>query len=407
MYIRFFYFLWLFLPCFCVAQTASYNFYFFKKALVAEGQGNYKTAILDYTIFINDHLNTQPPYPKAYYHRGICAMYIKDFKAATQDFERLHAITTTETDGARLAGKCYYAQADYTAALAWFRKAVARQPLDAQLYNEIGMAYSGLNDNATALRSFYTAIKYDSTFAMAYNNAGAALYFNQDIDVPEAADVRLAQTWFGQAIRRDSALAIAWKNKGATDFFLHEYATAKTDLAKAVQLDDHDPQAKLYLGITEAALGNFEAGIALLQNISAAYPHLETAREELGHIARQRKQTAAALDYYAQAAEAADPKSKLYKGLMSYYKASVYADIADETNMLQQLKAAAKQGVFADRAVYNDLLRNAAFAPFRANDKFQRFLGKLLHKATITKFNSPQLRWFKMRQGAAVRVGAH
>lgn len=379
-----------------------YQFFYFKKGLVEQGQGNYSVAILDYTIFMDDNKNL-PPYPKAFYQRANAYKMIKDYKRAIIDFEKLHSLRN-DADGATGVGQCFAALQNPEKAILWFRKGLERAPLSAVLQNELGMQYCVKSEFSAGVRAFHSAIKNDSTFAIAYNNIGAATYFDQDVDSPERADVLQAKTWFDKALHYDKNLALAWKNRGAVNFFLKNYTAAKSDLQEALRLNKFDAQAHLYLGITDAALKNEAEAYDELQEAVRIKPDLEIAYEELGHLAAQGKKWTQALAAYDLALRAANTKAKQYQGLIWYYKGLIYSSLENEKQVKTALQSAKKSGVFADRAVYSAFIQQPLLKKYQQKDWLQTLYRQLEKGQKETKFGNIQLKWFKMRQGAAQKV---
>ncbi len=380
-----------------------YDFRYFKKGLVEQNQGNYTTAILDFTIFIDDH-KAQKPYWKAYYHRANSYRYIKDYKKAIADFQVLNNITTT-TDGALGAGQCYSALNDHKKAIEWFKKGLQRNPFSAQLYNELGMQLCATNDFSAGVRSFHQAIKYDSTFATAYNNIGTATYFDQDVDSPEISDVMQAKSWFDKALHHDTTLVLAWRNRGAVQFFLKNYSEAKADLEHALRINQRDSRAHLYLGITEAALNNDEKAVSELQEAARLEPNLQIAYEELGHVATKRKMYEKALELYNETIKVSDPKEKQYQGLVWYYKAVVYALQSDEKNTKNALQKVKQLGAFNEKSLYILFLKEPIFKKYKDENWLISLKESLLKTAKENKFLNTKLKWFKMREGASSKVG--
>jgi tetratricopeptide (TPR) repeat protein len=394
---------------FAKAQTTKpssppYDFHFFKKGLVAQNKGDYKDAIMYFTFFIdNCTKNKLPPYPKAYYWRANAQKYIKAYKLAIVDFSYLHTITEPDADAALQTAKCYNGLDDPKNALIWLNKAYERAPRSAIIQNELGMTYGALNNNLEALNHFRTAFGLDTTFALAYNNAGAAMYFKQDIELPSAIDVTQARNYFAQAIQKDSTMELAWRNKGSAEFFLGNYATAKNDLLHAEKLAPREAQTKIYLGVVAMAQTDFAFAQSKLEAAAQLKPSAETAWEELGNLALAQQQYATAIAHFLKAEAAASPKANGYKGLMHYHIATVYAtrnDAAqnDATNTLKELKTAKKLGAFADRFVYQVFMKNEVFKSFRNEKSFSKFSDSLYKLNKSNKFLT-QFRWFKMRQG--------
>jgi tetratricopeptide (TPR) repeat protein len=388
---------------FAQAQTPkspTYNFYFYKKGMVSYSKGEYKEAISDFNIFINDCTEKKmKPFAKAYYWRGMALWFNKSLKLAIIDFEFLHKISEAEIDGAMNAGKCYTALGDYPNALIWFNKAYEREPRNAFIHNEIGMTYSAMNDNAEALIRFRNAFALDTTFAKAYNNAGTAIYFKQDIELPTILDVTAARDYFTQAIKKDSLFGLAWRNRGSVQLFLKEYAAARSDLLRAEQLEPREAQAKIYLGVVAMEQKDYAFAQEKLLAAVELSPYTQSAWEELGNLALLQGRYAAANEYYLSAKAACPRSFKGYQGLMHYHLAAVCAKQKDVKGVVKNLKIAKKLGAFNDRLVYQHFMKNDVFKGMRNDADFSKLSDSFYNLEKTNKFLN-QFRWFKMRQGA-------
>jgi Tfp pilus assembly protein PilF len=75
----------------------------------------------------------------------------------------------------------YQRTGDYPKAFDYYNRVLAADPLNAPVFNNIGLLHLAMSRNADAIRAFRNAIAVDPNYAMAHNNLGIALMNdNQD-----------------------------------------------------------------------------------------------------------------------------------------------------------------------------------------------------------------------------------
>lgn len=369
------------------------DFYFFKTALKHKAQKNYKEAIADFTTFINYYSD----YEKAYYFRGYTYLYVEEYDNAIKDFEKLAELNPNSTDAFFALGKTYYEAKKYEKSVEYYTKSLQIDKLSAKCYNDRGMAYCMQDKFDQGLKDFYQAVRYDSTFAMAYCNAGAARYFNQDLANPVERDLKIARDWFDQAIERDSRLFLAYYNRAAVNYFLEDYDKSIRDLTQALNLHPENAMTYFYMGVVYAAKGNIKRAESEFNKALIFRPELPFPKEEIAHIKKTQGDYESAISYYKEARFANYDIGKSYRGLMAYRIAEVHALNNNVVAMHDYLEQASRDGVFGDRKVYQDFLRNKAFRSYRSQKRLKKFTKAITKGKKDNKFLDPSLRWFRMQ----------
>ncbi|MEM9820826.1 MAG: tetratricopeptide repeat protein [Bacteroidota bacterium] len=371
------------------------NYHWFNQGVEQQNRGEYDLAIQSFSQFI---ANYPEAYPEVYYHRGYLYFQQKKYQAAIPDFERLHALDEHHVPAVYALGQAHFLSFRFQEAIDYFTKAIRIQPNYAEAYNERGMVLCRMRRFDLALEDFYRATNLDSTFAMAYNNTGVARYFNQDIAKPTQKDLRLAHQWFSKAIVQDPTLGLAYRNRAAMNIFLKSYAAASLDLKRAEKLSPEDAMVFFYLGVVHADQQQTPQALTAFERATQINPQLPFAYEELGNLYKTQRQFDSAIQQYRLAQKVRKQSGTLYRGLMDYRMALVYAERGASQSMYAALKAAKKAKIFADRRVYQDFLVAKEFKTFRSKKAFRRFTKSIRKGKKDNKFLHPDLGWFRMRK---------
>lgn len=371
------------------------DFYWYRKALTHKSQGNFSNAVKDFSTFLWKYPDE---YPDAYYYRGYSYLYMKDFDNAIKDFQTLTDLDKTNVDGPFSAGRAYYQKGEYMEAIHSFRKALQVDPYHVQSMNDMGMAHCGLKEFDAALNIFYRAIAIDSTFAMLRNNAGAARYFNQDIEEPSTLDLRVAHDWFSQAVILDPKLFLAWRNRAAMSYFLEDYEDALFSLKKAKDLNGKDAMTWFYHGVVFSDRGDHGRAYSYFKKAIDMQEDFYFGYEEMAHIQKKEGNVDGAVQLYKKAQEVVSRDNDRYKGLMDYRIASVYAKDKDPVKAMNFLKKAFRKGVFSDKRVYQDFISSKDFKNIKSHKPLKSFYGKVRGVRKDNKFKSMDLGWFRMRK---------
>jgi tetratricopeptide (TPR) repeat protein len=117
----------------------------------------------------------------------------------------------------------------YLDALDYYRAAMAKQPVSAELLNKIGITELMMQRYREAKKSFDQSIKADRKFADAYNNLGVVFYEEQKYG-PAVKQYR-------RAIALDGSSASFFNNLGAAFFAKKEFEHAFQAYEQAAKLD--------------------------------------------------------------------------------------------------------------------------------------------------------------------------
>lgn len=160
----------------------------------------------------------------------------------------------------------------FLAALAEQQKALQLQPIAPHIYNEMGLVYQRLKDNAKAIEYFQKACALSPTWGLALTNLAVA-YQNSKA-------FKLAEQYFLQAIQADQELSLAHFNLG----FLYEEMgdPVQAESAYRVAIEKTNPVPDAYYNLAyiemekqpaqnEKALGLLDQYLVLLPQDIDAY----------------------------------------------------------------------------------------------------------------------------------------
>lgn len=374
-----------------VATTQDFTYY--KQGIQFKAQAKYSEAVKSFTYFLREY----PNYAKAYYFRGYSWTYLGDYENALKDFLIYEKMMPTDIEASYLVGHAYYGLKDYKKALSYFEKNLEKDANHIPSMNERGLTCCQLGRYDDAFIIFEQITKIDSTFAMAYNNAGASIYFNQEVENPTPDDLHTAADWFSKAIRVNPYLAIAYRNRGAVKYFLQEYSSAKQDITKALSLQPREPVALLYQAAIFTQEKNYSLAEESLQKCMSIDSFYLFAYEEMGKVYRLQNKLILAIDVYQKGQKMAKIKAlKHFIGFMEYQIAGIYALQNEKAKMMSSLKKAKKEYAFHDRKLYQKFQTAKEFEPFRSHTDFIKFNQSLRKIKKNNDFNETQFKWFRM-----------
>jgi tetratricopeptide (TPR) repeat protein len=123
-------------------------------------------------------------------------------------------------------GDIFMARKMFREAIDAYREGPANSPLT---WNKIGIAYHQLGDLSAAKRNYEKAIRVDSHYAEAVNNAGTIDYAQKKY--------RSAISKYRKAIRLNGASASFWSNLGTALYSRGKYEEMTEAYRKALELD--------------------------------------------------------------------------------------------------------------------------------------------------------------------------
>jgi tetratricopeptide (TPR) repeat protein len=176
------------------------------------------------------------------------------------------------------------------------------------LYNFIGLAFRGMNNNDRALFNYNMAIAIDPGNFRAYNNFGF-LYLNEGKN-EEAVE------YFNKAIAHNGKYAEAFSNRGIARNRMGQFKVAEDDYLAATKYDDKfaDPWYNLGILYTESlrykeAVVAFKRAVKINKKFALAYFNLGATYSKLEKYFRA--------NYYVRKAYRLEPNNILIKNALS------------------------------------------------------------------------------------------
>jgi tetratricopeptide (TPR) repeat protein len=347
--------------------ATKYDFTYYKRALIAHNKGEYRTAILDYSIFIKDN----PPHANALLQRGNCYLMTKDYGRAMTDFKALQRLSPTEPDGVVGEIKVYVAQKNYAQSLAIADKAAEQYAGAHSIYWERARVHYALGVYEKAFADWYKLAGRDSLYATISHCIGTAILAQQSEFYKDSMALETAAFWFSKMLMRDSVYTPALRNRAVALYYLGREAEAMADIRAALRINPNDGYAYLYAGKWAHRAGDREACAANIRQATALL-YKSNSLEEL------RVLSAIADKDYVGAMKGIDFLDKntdedTAKGYTAYLKAILYAAQGDRQG-LKALREAGKRGLFVYSDVCDDLQRNPIFELYYPEKEWKSLL---------------------------------
>ena len=176
------------------------------------------------------------------------------------------------------------------------------------LYNFIGLAFRGMNNNDRALFNYNMAIAIDPGNFRAYNNLGF-LYLNDGKNEE-------AVKYFNKAIAHNGKYAEAFCNRGTAKNRMGQFKAAEDDYNAAVKYNDKFADPWYNLGILYAeglrykeAVVAYKRAVKINKNFALAYFNMGATYSKLGKYLRA--------NYYVRKAWKLEPNNPLIKKALS------------------------------------------------------------------------------------------
>jgi tetratricopeptide (TPR) repeat protein len=238
-------------PTVQVAAAPKADDFYLKGVDLADNKKDYRGAI----TALNQALEINPKYAKAYYGRGIVHTQLKDYPKAIADYNQAIALDPKDALAYYNRGIVRYELKEYPRAIADFTQAIALDPKYASAYTNRGNVHAQLKEYPRAIADFTQAIALDPKYASAYTNRGNVH--------AQLKDYSKAIADYSQAIAIDPKLAQAYYNRGIVHYELQKKDAAISDWRKLMELGDQSPRLKLVLGVALYAKGKEDEGLRL------------------------------------------------------------------------------------------------------------------------------------------------
>ncbi len=189
----------------------------------------YHQAIADCTQAIN----FAPDNIEAYLNRGIAHYREGDYLAAITDHHQVIALKPSDFRAHYNLGVAHAGNGNYLEAIVDYNRALTQIPqtmslLEAEIYNDRGLARYELSDLKAAMDDFSLAIRLNANDDRAYFNRGCICGRNQD-DICTVRD-------FSAVIKLNPSNAMAYVNRAVARYNLGYHQGAIADLQKASDL---------------------------------------------------------------------------------------------------------------------------------------------------------------------------
>ena len=149
-----------------------------------------------------------------------------------------------------LKGEEFFAKGSYQKAITYLEKTLQLEPDNAEVYNNLGIAYRKLGHYSKAISALEKAIQLKPNFVEAYSNLGSAyIYFG---------DYQQAISALEKAIQIDPSFAGTYYNFGFVYTKFGNFQKAAHYLEKAIQIDPNYAEAYNNLAFTYMKLGDYQ-----------------------------------------------------------------------------------------------------------------------------------------------------
>ncbi len=221
---------------------------------------------------------------------------------ALQCFERIIQINPIEAQAFFNLGVAYQENNELNKAIESYLQAIELNPQDAATYNNLGVLYQENNELDKAIESYLQAVEFNPQYAAAYNNLGnaykdnneldkaiesylqaiefnpqdAAVYYNLGILYQKNNELDKAIESYLQAVELNPQYAAAYNNLGLSYIIVEDYKKALEVFSKYVDLSPDD-----WIGYFHLARIN-----SILENAEEAFKFLRLAKEKNPEITK-------------------------------------------------------------------------------------------------------------------------
>jgi Flp pilus assembly protein TadD len=229
-----------------------------------------------------------------YLKEGGDAYANNDYPAAIAAFKKVLEFDSLNTNALKPLGVIYSETNRIGLAMDYFKKAIAIDSTDAAAYNSLGITYLVLSDTAKAIENYNRAISLDSTrgnFA-----ANLALLYFADQDYNKAIGI------LQPVVKHDTTSARAYYFLGRSYMALKRNVEAEPYLEKAAELDSRSTEYVYYLAVVKDFLGKANAAETGYKETIAKEPDNFEAYQRLGVLYIKTDRNLDAISMFERAA---------------------------------------------------------------------------------------------------------
>jgi len=280
-------FLLLCLALSCPAQDSPQQL--MQQAVAAQQAGRFEEAVQDYRLLVKQ-------YPNVFEIRsnlGAALAGEGQYTEAIAEYEKALALQSNPTVRLNLA-LSYYKSGDFGKALDPLKQVHAEEPANMQVIELLGDCYLRLAQNRQAIALLTPVQSADPGNDAVTYLLGTAL-------------VRDGQAAKGEQIidriLRNGDSAESRMLMGTAEYMAGDYARARADLQKAIQLNPRLPGVYAYLGKTLLKSGDQAGGQKALEEALQLDPNDFISNLDLGLLLRQIQDYSGAMKYFRHALE--------------------------------------------------------------------------------------------------------
>ncbi len=199
---------------------------------------------------------------------------------------------------AELAG-IFHERKMYDRAIAYYLKALERNPEESALWNDLGSVYNEQGGFDRAIECYEKATELDPKDATIWNNLGNAYWNRSDFDK--------AIECYEKAVELDPTYAVAWRNLGTAYGIKGNIDKAIVCNKKATEVNPKDARAWYYLGNAYWNTGELNKAIECFEEVIELDPTDTIVWSRLGAVYVAKGDVGKALECIKEA-NARDPK---------------------------------------------------------------------------------------------------
>lgn len=195
-------------------------------------------------------------------------------------------------------------QGSFDKAVATLEAGIKDFPKDPYLHELLGYALEEKGEMQSAERQYSRALSLQASLVLSRNNRGA-MYLASGMTKKASDDFRLIS----------ESSPIARFNFGLSLLELHEYAQAKQQFLRVINISPNDSEALVNLGFIYARDGDYQQAKGYFDKALSVDPKSSLALNNLGVIASQQNKTAEAKSYLEKALQIDSGNSAALKNL--------------------------------------------------------------------------------------------
>jgi tetratricopeptide (TPR) repeat protein len=217
-------------------------------------------------------MKAAPALPAGYLGQAEAQMMLGNVPEAFRILESWKTVAGSGTAPYHVIANVHLARKEHAEAIQELQAALRKAPGDSLTLTYLGDAYLAAGDQRKAAENYRSALKADSSNAVANNNLAWALS-EQGTELDEA--LRLSQA----ATRLDPSYVDAFDTLGWVQFHRGEYTDAVTTLTKAAKLAPDRMDIAAHLGLAYAKAGSKTRALAELRRALAGRAPLANRAE--------------------------------------------------------------------------------------------------------------------------------